>query len=146
MMQVTAVTHRSNPIFPAMIYGKPPMEDYWFGKATERIFLPLVRLFVPELVDHLFQLFHVPNQDPVLLSFQEAAAGKIAEHPRHGFPRRAHPACHVGMQRDRFDHRHAVIGRRATGEPENFGEYPVIRTKRAEVHDSLGGVADNPGH
>ena len=50
-MHVTAVTHRSNPIFPALIFGKPPMEDYWFGKATERIFLPLVKLFVPELVD-----------------------------------------------------------------------------------------------
>jgi 4-hydroxy-3-polyprenylbenzoate decarboxylase len=44
LMQVTAITHRSNPVFPALVFGKPPAEDCWFGKASERIFLPLVRL------------------------------------------------------------------------------------------------------
>ena len=38
---VTAITHRKNPIYPTTIVGKPPMEDYFLGKATERIFLPL---------------------------------------------------------------------------------------------------------
>ena len=50
-IHVTAVTHRSNPLFPALIGGRPPMEDYWLGKATERILLPLIRLFIPEVVD-----------------------------------------------------------------------------------------------
>lgn len=50
-IEVTAVTHRSNPVFPAMIPGHPPAEEFWLGKATERMMLPLVRLFVPELVD-----------------------------------------------------------------------------------------------
>jgi 4-hydroxy-3-polyprenylbenzoate decarboxylase len=52
LFHITAITHRANPIYPTTIVGKPPMEDYWLGKATERIFLPLLRMFVPELVDY----------------------------------------------------------------------------------------------
>ena len=58
---VTAITHRSNPIYPTTIVGKPPMEDCWMGKATERIFLPLIKMFVPEVVDYdlpWFGVFH----------------------------------------------------------------------------------------
>ena len=51
VFHVTAMTHRRNPVYPATIVGRPPMEDKWLGKATERIFLPLIRLMVPELVD-----------------------------------------------------------------------------------------------
>ena len=40
---VTAITHRKNPIYPTTIVGKPPMEDYFLGKATERVFLPLLK-------------------------------------------------------------------------------------------------------
>ncbi len=54
-MQVTAVTMRRQPIYPATLVGRPPMEDYWLGHATERIFLPLLRLTVPEIVD-----YHMP--------------------------------------------------------------------------------------
>src|SRR5579884_1646125 len=49
---VTAITHRRNPIYPTTIVGKPPMEDYYLGKATERIFLPLLRTMVPDIVDY----------------------------------------------------------------------------------------------
>jgi 4-hydroxy-3-polyprenylbenzoate decarboxylase len=52
LYHVTAITHRANPICPATVIGKPPMEDYWLGKAVERIFLPLLRALVPELVDY----------------------------------------------------------------------------------------------
>jgi 4-hydroxy-3-polyprenylbenzoate decarboxylase len=58
---VTAITHRRDPIYPATIVGKPPMEDYWFGKATERIFLPLVQMIAPDIIDYdlpLFGCFH----------------------------------------------------------------------------------------
>ena len=48
---VTAITHRRNPIYPATVVGKPPMEDAWLGKATERIFLPLLKMVLPEVVD-----------------------------------------------------------------------------------------------
>ncbi len=49
---VTAITHRQNPIYPTTIVGKPPMEDYFLGKATERIFLPLLRTLVPDIIDY----------------------------------------------------------------------------------------------
>jgi 4-hydroxy-3-polyprenylbenzoate decarboxylase len=51
VMHVTAITHRQDAIYPTTIVGKPPMEDAWMGKATERLFLPLVRLFLSEVVD-----------------------------------------------------------------------------------------------
>jgi len=47
----TCITHRKNPIYATTIVGKPPMEDGWMGKAVERIFLPLMRLTLPEIVD-----------------------------------------------------------------------------------------------
>jgi 4-hydroxy-3-polyprenylbenzoate decarboxylase len=49
--KVTAITHRKDPIYPATVVGIPPMEDVWMGKATERLFLPLIRLFLPEILD-----------------------------------------------------------------------------------------------
>ena len=48
---MTALTHRSDAVYPATIVGPPPMEDAWLGKATERIFLPLLRMLFPEIVD-----------------------------------------------------------------------------------------------
>lgn len=48
---VTAITYRKDAIYPATVVGIPPMEDVWMGKATERLFLPLMRLFLPEIVD-----------------------------------------------------------------------------------------------
>jgi len=51
VFHVTAVTHRRSPVYPATVVGVPPMEDYWMGKATERLFLPLIRLFMPEVLD-----------------------------------------------------------------------------------------------
>ncbi|MCW5858646.1 MAG: menaquinone biosynthesis decarboxylase [Caldilineales bacterium] len=51
VLHITAVTHRRQPIYPTTIVGKPPMEDYWMGKATERLFLPLMKLFQGEIVD-----------------------------------------------------------------------------------------------
>jgi 4-hydroxy-3-polyprenylbenzoate decarboxylase len=51
VFHATCVTHRKNPIYATTIVGKPPMEDGWMGKAVERIFLPLMRVTIPELVD-----------------------------------------------------------------------------------------------
>jgi 4-hydroxy-3-polyprenylbenzoate decarboxylase len=48
---VTCITHRKNPIYPTTIVGRPPMEDAYLGKATERLFLPLVRVTLPEIID-----------------------------------------------------------------------------------------------
>ena len=51
VFHVTCITHRKNPIYPTTIVGRPPMEDAYLGKATERLFLPLVRVTLPEIVD-----------------------------------------------------------------------------------------------
>lgn len=51
VFHVTCITHRKDPVYPATIVGKPPMEDCYMGKATERMFLPLVKMQFPEIVD-----------------------------------------------------------------------------------------------
>jgi len=51
VFHITCITHREDPIYHATVVGKPPMEDAWLGKATERIFLPLIRMIHPEIVD-----------------------------------------------------------------------------------------------
>jgi 4-hydroxy-3-polyprenylbenzoate decarboxylase len=51
VLHLTAITHRKEPIYAATIVGKPPMEDAWMGKAVERIFLPAMKMTIPEIVD-----------------------------------------------------------------------------------------------
>src|SRR6266511_1418910 len=51
VFHVTCITHRNNPIYPTTIVGRPPMEDGYLGKTTERLFLPLLRVTLPEIVD-----------------------------------------------------------------------------------------------
>lgn len=51
VFHLTCVTRRKNPVYPATIVGRPPMEDYYLGKATERIFLPMIRMILPEIKD-----------------------------------------------------------------------------------------------
>ncbi len=51
VLHVTCITHRKDPIYATTIVGKPPMEDAYMGKAVERVFLPLMRLTIPELID-----------------------------------------------------------------------------------------------
>jgi 4-hydroxy-3-polyprenylbenzoate decarboxylase len=51
VFHLTCITHRRDPIYAATIVGKPPMEDAWMGKAVERIFLPAMRMQIPEIVD-----------------------------------------------------------------------------------------------
>jgi 4-hydroxy-3-polyprenylbenzoate decarboxylase len=60
-VHVTAITMRRDPIYPATIVGRPPMEDYYLGHATERIFRPLLQLTLPEIVDYhmpAYGIFH----------------------------------------------------------------------------------------
>jgi 4-hydroxy-3-polyprenylbenzoate decarboxylase len=51
VFHLTCITHRRDPIYAAAIVGAPPMEDAWMGKAVERIFLPAMRMTIPEIVD-----------------------------------------------------------------------------------------------
>ena len=72
---VSAITHRREPVFPATIVGSPPQEDYYLGKATERIFLPLLRMMVPDIID-----YHLPRFG----AFHHCAFIKIKkEYPYH---------------------------------------------------------------
>jgi hypothetical protein len=52
VFHVTAMTMRRDAIYPSIIVGIPPQEDAWLGKATERLFLPALRMTLPELVDY----------------------------------------------------------------------------------------------
>ena len=56
-VHVTAITMRKHPVYATTIVGRPPMEDFYLGHATERIFLPLLKLTVPEIVD-----YHMPAE------------------------------------------------------------------------------------
>lgn len=51
VFRVTCVTHRRDAVYPATIVGKPVQEDFFMGKATERIFLPLLQINLPEIID-----------------------------------------------------------------------------------------------
>ena len=51
VFNITAITHKKKPIYLTTIVGKPPQEDFYLGKATERIFLPLMRTQLPEIID-----------------------------------------------------------------------------------------------
>ncbi len=56
-VHIAAITMRTEPVWPHTIVGRPPMEDYWLGHATERIFLPLLKLTLPEIAD-----MHMPAE------------------------------------------------------------------------------------
>lgn len=51
-LQVSAITHKNNPVYLATVVGKPPLEDKYMGYATERIFLPLLKTTAPDLIDY----------------------------------------------------------------------------------------------
>ncbi|MBQ7525695.1 MAG: menaquinone biosynthesis decarboxylase [Abditibacteriota bacterium] len=51
VFHLTCISHRKNAIYPATVVGAPPMEDCYMGKATERIFLPLIKTQLPEIAD-----------------------------------------------------------------------------------------------
>ncbi|MGI8771551.1 MAG: UbiD family decarboxylase [Acidobacteriaceae bacterium] len=75
VFHITAITHRRNPIYASTIVGKPPMEDAWMGKAVERVFLPLIRLTIPEIVD-----IHLPPEgvfhNLMIVSIRKSYAGQ----------------------------------------------------------------------
>ncbi|HUP89771.1 MAG TPA: menaquinone biosynthesis decarboxylase [Longimicrobiales bacterium] len=77
VFHVETVTMRTNAIYPTTIVGRPPMEDFYLGGATERIFLPLLKMTMPEIVD-----YHMPAEgifhNLVLVSIKK-------EYPGHAF-------------------------------------------------------------
>ena len=75
VFHLTCITHRRDPIYAATIVGKPPMEDAWMGRAVERIFLPAMRMQIPEIVD-----IHLPVEgvfhNLMLVSIRKSYAGQ----------------------------------------------------------------------
>ena len=68
--EVRAITHRKMPVYPTTVAGVPPMEDYYIGKMTERIFLPLVKAVIPEVVDYCMPDFGA-NRNFVFVSIKK---------------------------------------------------------------------------
>ncbi|MDB5326616.1 MAG: ubiD [Phycisphaerales bacterium] len=103
---VTAITHTKRPIFPATVVGKPPMEDYYLGKATERVFLPLLKMLVPDIVDYAL---------PISGVFHNCAFFKI----RKEYPMQARRVMH------------AIWG---AGQM-SFTKFIVVVDEHVDVHD-----------
>src|SRR6059058_3098727 len=82
VFHLTAMTMRRDAIYPSIVVGKPPQEDAWLGKATERIFLPAIRTTVPEIVDYDL---------PVAGVFHNCAIVAV----RKQFPGHAHKVMHA---------------------------------------------------
>jgi len=82
VFHVTCVTHRRNPVYATTIVGPPPMEDFYMGNAIERIFLPLMRLNLPEVRD-----IHMPAEgifhNLILVSIRKSYPGQ-ARKVMHG--------------------------------------------------------------
>ncbi len=75
IVEVTALTHRHNAVYPTTVVGLPPQEDYFLGKATERIFLPLLKTLIPDIEDYSLPMFG---------AFHNCAFIKIKKHyPMH---------------------------------------------------------------
>lgn len=77
VFHVEKITTRRNPVYATTIVGRPPMEDFYLGGATERIFLPLLKITMPEIVD-----YHMPAEgifhNLVLVSIKK-------EYPGHAY-------------------------------------------------------------
>jgi 4-hydroxy-3-polyprenylbenzoate decarboxylase len=82
VFHVTAMTMRRDAVYPSIVVGKPPQEDAWLGKATERIFLPAIKATVPEIVDYDL---------PVAGAFHNCCIVSI----RKAFPGHAHKVMHA---------------------------------------------------
>ncbi|MBA3975068.1 MAG: menaquinone biosynthesis decarboxylase [Candidatus Solibacter sp.] len=75
VFHVTCMTTRKDPIYPATIVGRPPMEDYYMGRAIERIFLPLMRMQIPEIRDIAMPAEGVVH-NLMLVSIRKSYAGQ----------------------------------------------------------------------
>ena len=81
ILEVTAITHRRDPIYPTTIVGLPPQEDYYLGKATERIMRPLLKTIMPDVEDYdlpMFGAFH--NAAALTIDKQYPLQGRRAMH------------------------------------------------------------------
>jgi 4-hydroxy-3-polyprenylbenzoate decarboxylase len=100
-LHLTCITRRKNPIYISTIVGAPPMEDYWMGYAVGRIFLPLIRKQLPEIVD-----LHMPVEgifhNLMIVSIRKSYPGQARRvmHAIWGLPGTMFTKCIVVVDED----------------------------------------------
>jgi 4-hydroxy-3-polyprenylbenzoate decarboxylase len=98
---LTCITRRRDPIYVSTVVGRPPMEDYWMGYAVERLFLPLMRKQMPEVVD-----MHMPAQgvfhNLLIVSIRKSYPGHARKvmHAIWGLPGAMFTKCLVVVDHD----------------------------------------------
>ncbi len=87
VLHVTAVTHRVNPVFPAMVHGRPPNEACIIRRALVRMFRPLVKMAIPELIDYDLPMYGAARHWAIL-SIRKTHAGQARRvaHAAWGLP------------------------------------------------------------
>ncbi|MBZ5544965.1 MAG: menaquinone biosynthesis decarboxylase [Acidobacteriia bacterium] len=101
VFHLTCITRRKDPIYISTIVGAPPMEDYWMGYAVERIFLPLLRKQMPEVVD-----MHLPAEgifhNLMIVSIRKSYPGHARKvmHALWGLPGAMFTKCIVVVDHD----------------------------------------------
>jgi len=98
---ITCITRRRDPIYASTIVGPPPMEDYWMGYAVERLFLPLMRKQMPEVVD-----MHMPAEgvfhNLIIVAIRKSYPGQARKvmHAIWGLPGAMFSKCIVVVDHD----------------------------------------------
>ena len=82
VFHLTCITMRAIPVYVTTIVGRPPMEDVYLGKASERIFLPLIRKTLPEIVDMHFPAGRHLPQHRARLDRQALSGPRAQDHER----------------------------------------------------------------
>ncbi len=126
VFHVECVTHRQNPIYATTIVGPPPMEDYFMGKAIERIFLPLMRMQLPEVRDMAMPaegIFH----NLMLISIRKSYPGHARKvmHAIWGLGQAMFTKCIVVVDEDVDVHNYSEVAWKALNniDPERDIEF-----------------------
>src|SRR6478736_4647785 len=136
VFHVTAMTMRSDAIYPSIVVGKPPAEDAWLGKATERIFLPAIRMSVPEIVDYDL---------PVAGAFHNCVIVSI----RKAFPGHARKVMHALWGLGMLSLTKAIVVVDAHVDPHDYAQvvfYLGANVDRARDLVLTDGLADHLDH
>ena len=141
---ITCITRRKNPIYVSTIVGVPPMEDYWMGYAVERIFLPLMKKQIPEVVD-----MHMPVEgvfhNLMIVAIRKSYPGQARKvmHAIWGLPGAMFTKCIVVVDHDTDVHNVREVAWKAFNhiDPERDIQFtlgPVDQLEHASRLPSLG--------
>jgi 4-hydroxy-3-polyprenylbenzoate decarboxylase len=145
IFRLTAITMRRDAIYPSIVVGKPPQEDAWLGKATERIFLPAIKMTVPEIVDYDLPVagaFH----NCCIVSIKKAFPGHAAKvmHALWGLGMLSLTKCVVVVDAnvDVHDYAQVLFYAGANVDPKRdvvIGEGPLDHLDHAPTRQFVGG-------